>query len=240
MDHRWAKTMLEKFSNAADGAMDYQATDEIRKRCYDEALSLEPIAQRIMSVYESGLSEYQSIGSRASPSSRWEYARESALRAAGLAESYVALQENLKPDSPFVSADELHHWVWAAAEPMWEAGAHQEAVNTAARVVNARIQQKAGRHDIGEYDLIMQIFDPHDPEPGKPRLRLPGDRTKPSWRSQQEGVKLFGAGCFRAIRNPAAHEEQVDWSEQVTLEYLAALSALARWVEMSSVENAGE
>jgi hypothetical protein len=83
----------------------------------------------------------------------------------------------------------------------------------------------------------MQVFDLHDAEWDKPRLRLPGDRRKASWKSQQEGVRFFGAGCFRAIRNPAAHEEDVDWSEQETLEYLAALSALARWVDMSTAEH---
>jgi Protein of unknown function (Hypoth_ymh) len=100
-----------------------------------------------------------------------------------------------EPQNPTTRAriDALHEWVWTAAEPMWEAYAHREAVFAAARVINARIQQASGRHDISESDLVMQVFDPADPQPGKSRLRLPGDRTTASWRSRQEGVRFFAA-----------------------------------------------
>jgi uncharacterized protein (TIGR02391 family) len=171
---------------------------------------------------------------------RWRWPRECALRAVGIAENYEELQKHLKPDAPYIAADGLHEWVWTAAQPLWAADAKREAVFAATRVINARIQQKSGRHDISEYDLAMQVFDSADPQPGKPRLFLPGDRTKPSWKSQQEGVRFFAAGCFRAIRNPAAHEESVGWSKQEALEYLAALSALARWVETCAVEAVTE
>jgi hypothetical protein len=36
--------------------------------------------------------------------------------------------------------------------------------------------------------------------------------------------------------NPAAHELEIDWYEQTALEYLAALSVLARWIDKASVE----
>jgi hypothetical protein len=196
--------MLHKFASSAAGAMESTVVDSLQEDYYDKALMAEPVAERIMNAYEDGLGDYKVIGNRSLPSARWEDPREYALRAAGIAESYVALQESLKPDASYMAADGLHPWIWTAAEPMWEADAHQEAVNTAARAMNARIQQKAGRNDISEYDLIMQVFDIRDPEPDKPRLRFPGDRTTRAWKSQQEGVKLFGAGCFRqyAIQLP--------------------------------------
>ncbi len=237
MNHEWAQMKLMDFAFQCDQATNEENHPTLIKSANDRALALQPVAQRIENTYEPGLGDYE-FNADNSLVIRWNIPRYAALRAAGLAENYEDLQRNLKPDAPYMAADGLHQWVWTAAQPMWEADARQEAVNTAARAINARIQQKAGRHDIGEYDLVIQVFDTQDPKPGKPRLRLPGDRTKASWRSQQEGVKLFGAGCFSAIRNPAAHEDALAWSDQEALEYLSALSALARWVELSSVETA--
>jgi hypothetical protein len=122
--------------------------------------------------------------------------------------------------------------------PADAAEARQDAVLSGARTVNRRLQQKLDRHDIGEFDLCMQSFDPKDPVEGKPRLRFPGDRTTPTWRARQEGAKYTSAGAFLAIRNIAAHEDQVTWSEQEALEHLAVLSVIARWVEECTVETA--
>jgi uncharacterized protein (TIGR02391 family) len=234
MDHTWAHAKLMNFAVACRGIIDSETDSAAERNWEDSALALEPVVQRLMNAYEPGLGDYQ-VGSN-SQSIRWGWPRELALRAAGLAKDYAALQRSLKPDAPYIAADGLHKWVWDAARPMLEADARQEAVNTAARAVNARIQQKTGRTDIGEYELVMQVLDTQEPKVGKPRLRLPGDRSSPTWKSQQEGVKFFAAGCFRAIRNPGAHEDSLDWSEQEALEYLSALSALARWVESSTVE----
>jgi hypothetical protein len=101
--------------------------------------------------------------------------------------------------------------------------------------VNARLQTAIGRRDISEADLIRQAFSPEQPNRG-PRLRFPGDRTSQSWKSSQQGAMDFGAGCFEAIRNPAAHDDDLDWSEQQALEYLAAFSILARWIESSEID----
>lgn len=47
----------------------------------------------------------------------------------------------------------------------------------------------------------------------------------------------FGAGCFEAFRNPAAHVHELDLSERGALEQLAAFSQLARMIEECSVES---
>lgn len=49
-------------------------------------------------------------------------------------------------------------------------------------------------------------------------------------------VTNFAVGCYLGIRNPAAHEHEVDWDEQTALEYLAALSTLARWIDKARVD----
>ncbi|MFH8574186.1 TIGR02391 family protein [Streptomyces sp. NPDC017993] len=51
------------------------------------------------------------------------------------------------------------------------------------------------------------------PEPGKPRLRVPGDPTSPTVQSRQRGALQLGLGVFFAIRNPSAHEAG-EWTEQ--------------------------
>jgi hypothetical protein len=56
-------------------------------------------------------------------------------------------------------------------------------------------------------------------------------------RSRQQGALDFGAGCFAAIRNPAAHEHALEPGDQVALEQLAALSLLARWIDECTVEQ---
>jgi hypothetical protein len=47
----------------------------------------------------------------------------------------------------------------------------------------------------------------------------------------------FGAGCFEAIRNLAAHVDGLHLSEQVALEQLAAFSLLARWIDECEVQS---
>jgi hypothetical protein len=196
---------------------------------------METIARVIENAYEEGLGEY--LGQYSSDVERWHVAKHQALRALTLAESSEELQAFHSPESPSLEAGGLHPWAWEPARPLWEAGAYQEAVLSAARTVNARLQQKLDRHDTSESDLVLQSFDLKPPQAGRPRLRMPGaDRSRPSWISAQEGAKFFGAGCYKAIRNLAAHVEDVKWAEQQALEYLAAFSVLARWVDQCVVE----
>ena len=156
--------------------------------------TLEPLVMRIINAY----------GMDGDPDDEdWGYAASGGMAqaAADLAEEHAdLLRLDLGPCAPYIPADGLHASVWEAARPMWQAGATQDAVNAAARAVNARIQRKVGRRDVSDYELAMQVFDSQAPKPGKPRLRLPGDRSSQTWKSQQEGIKFFAAGCFRAIR----------------------------------------
>ncbi|WP_349318949.1 TIGR02391 family protein [Mycolicibacterium canariasense] len=55
------------------------------------------------------------------------------------------------------------------------------------------------------------------------------------------GVVMLGAhqrAADAGIRNPFNHEGHMDIDEQRALEYLAALSVLARWVDDAEVETA--
>jgi len=59
-----------------------------------------------------------------------------------------------------------------------------------------------------------------------------------TYRSLQRGAMALAEGIYAGIRNPLNHEAPADLSEQVALEYLAALSVLARWVDDAIVEEA--
>ncbi|MGW3499334.1 TIGR02391 family protein [Streptomyces globisporus] len=196
-----------------------------------------PLTRGIVTAYTplalSALHEY-SVDSLA----YWQLVRMAATEALGHARSADELAAFLRPTSPTIAADALHPWVWDSAAPLWAAQARQEAVLNAAKVVNARLQLKLARHDKGETDLCMQSFDPQPPVAGKPRLRFDGDRSTPTWMARQEGAKYFSAGAFLGIRNLAAHQETVTWTEQEALEYLASFSVVARWIEECSVETA--
>lgn len=238
MDHTYAVKTLIDFINSVDEHITYL---EKQRNVWGpfhtpDALTFAEVrARRIENAYSPGLGDYALDGT---PDSHWRHARERAVQAVGLAQSEDEIAAFLRPTSPSIAADGLHPWVWEPAAPLWAAEARQDAVLSAARTVNRRLQQKINRHDIGETDLCMQTFDPKDPAEGKPRLRFPGDRSTPTWRARQEGAKYIAAGAFLAIRNVAAHEDEVAWSEHEALEHLAVLSVIARWIEECTVETA--
>jgi hypothetical protein len=62
------------------------------------------------------------------------------------------------------------------------------------------------------------------------------DDGSDTYKSVQRGAMAFAEGVFAGIRNPLSHEADHELSEQEALEYLAALSVLARWVDGASVE----
>lgn len=142
-------------------------------------------------------------------------------------------------DSPTMSADGLHPWVWSAASSLWASGAHRAAVWAAMVNVNSRMQKKLGRTDLGEMKLIQEAFSVKDPEPGKPRLRLCDDSNPNLFNDLHVGAMNVGVGLYMAIRNVVNHisSEDMDMSSQEALESLATLSLFARWVHRSTVER---
>ncbi|MGW0183145.1 TIGR02391 family protein [Nocardia sp. NPDC003345] len=141
--------------------------------------------------------------------------------------------------SPQINASMLHPLIWDAASAQWSTGHRHEAVLAAAKAVNSLLQQKTGRRDLSETDLVKQAFSNNPPEPGKPRLRYSGISNEQTAKSMRIGVMDFGAGCFGAIRNPIGHlpNDEVELDEQSAFERLSALSLLARWIDEAIVET---
>ncbi|MFJ9472542.1 TIGR02391 family protein [Streptomyces caniferus] len=242
MDHGFAVRKLTDFLALVRGYLDEVelASKDVGVEWPDwpqELVVGEAVVRQIVNAYSPGLGDVVRDETE-NDFTYWNRVRTAAAQALGMASSAEEIAAFLRPTSPVIAAGSLHPWVWEPAAPLWGAGARQDAVLAGARTLNRRLQQKLDRHDIGETDLCMQAFDLKEAQPGKPRLRFSGDRATATWRAQQEGAKYFGAGAFLAIRNVAAHEEYVDWSQQAALEHLAALSVLARWIEECTKEQA--
>ncbi len=148
------------------------------------------------------------------------------------------------PKGPMLAAEGLHKWVWAAAVNLWDDGHFKQAVGTAAAAVEQQAQIKLQRPDLNGSSLFTKAFTTDPPKPNEPRLRFVhieerAGSGKPSleWKSAHEGAMSFGRGCFQGIRNLTAHGTS-ELTEQQALEYLAALSVLARWVDAAKVDAA--
>lgn len=144
--------------------------------------------------------------------------------------------ENLGENAPGFSAAELHPWIWEGAKSLWQSGHYRGAVGGAIRKLNAETQNKVDRRDLSETKLFQESFSDKAAEPGKKRLRRMQPDGRDTYKSLQRGVMALAEGVFAGIRNPLSHEVDQELSEQEALEYLAALSVLARWVDQSDVE----
>lgn len=146
------------------------------------------------------------------------------------------IRKNLGEDAPDLSASNLHPWIWDGARSLWQSGHFAEAVEAAAKKLNAETQNKLGRRDVAETSLFQQAFSVDAPQPGKARLRIRNDDDGLSAQSVRRGVRAFAEGCYAGIRNPMAHDGG-ELSESRALEQLAAFSVLARWVDEAEVDS---
>lgn len=169
---------------------------------------------------------------------KWEKHRVAAIRAREGLLRKDEMRKNLGDDAPEILASNLHPWVWSGATSLWQSGHYRSAVEDAAKKVNAETQNKVGRREIGETKLFQEVFSEKAAEPGKSRLRRMANDGSETYKSLQRGAMALAEGIFAGIRNPFNHEDPRDIDEQVALEYLAALSVLARWVDESTVETA--
>lgn len=169
---------------------------------------------------------------------KWARHREASVRAVEALRWEEELRQNLGDNAPEISAGDLHPWVWSGAASLWQSGHYRSAVEDAAKKVNAETQNKVGRRDISETRMFQEAFSEKPPEPGKSRLRRMTADGSDTYRSMQRGAMAFAEGIYAGIRNPFNHDGPQDIADQVALEYLAALSVLARWVDEAEVESA--
>lgn len=167
----------------------------------------------------------------------WGQQREAATRARAVLSREQEIRDNLGDTAPRISAADLHPWVWSGASSLWQSGHFRSAVEDAAKKLNAETQNKIGRRGVSESALFKQAFSLDVALPGKSRLRRTTPDDSDTDKSVQRGAMAFAEGIYAGIRNPFNHEDPKDIDEQIALEYLAALSVLARWVDESSAET---
>lgn len=245
LDVEWAITSLREFVHATDQvAYDNRPGSGVvmlgtYQRDPDaKAAELAYVAEQIL---DRALPEWRvAEGKRgeAKGKARWKHLRDWAARGIAALEREAELQEKLGDAAPRVSAGDFHSWIWLGASSLWHSGHYREAVEGAIRKLNAETQNKLGRRDLSEDDLFKQAFSEQPPAPNSPRLHRMKDDNSKTFKSAQRGARSLAEGVFAGIRNPLAHESEVDMPEQQVLEYLAALSVLARWVDESSLETA--
>lgn len=201
-----------------------ESEDEIVKR----AQVVEQILDRVVPRWRSEIKKKDR--------QKWSVHYEASIRAREALLRADEVRKNLGENAPDISAAELHPWIWSGAKSLWHSGHYREAVEGAIRKLNAETQNKIKRRDVSETDLFKQAFSMDEPKPGKSRLRRMKADGSDTYKSVQRGAMTFAEGVFAGIRNPLSHEADQELSDQEALEYLAALSVLARWVDASEVE----
>ncbi|WET78672.1 TIGR02391 family protein [Amycolatopsis sp. QT-25] len=235
MNTNWALKELEKFidqtvmRNASGGGLitTRNVTAVPDAEVTKQAQVVEQILDRVIPGWPSRYNETRN--------NRWTGHREAVIRAREALLRKQELDENLGENAPELSAAELHPWIWGGAKSLWQSGHFREAVEGAIRKLNAETQNKVDRRDVSETDLFRQAFSLDDPKTGRARLRRMKDDGSDTYRSVQRGAMNLAEGVFAGIRNPLSHEADQELSEQEALEYLAALSVLARWVDTAVV-----
>ncbi|WNV84722.1 TIGR02391 family protein [Umezawaea sp. Da 62-37] len=140
---------------------------------------------------------------------------------------------------PAVGAEAMHPIVWGAAARLWRDRHYRQAVAAAAEAVVLTLKSRTGRNDAAESSLWQEAFSDRDPQPGKPRLRWPGDPADRDVVTMNSGLRFFAPGVQMTIRNSATHRAD-ELDEQAALERLSTLSLLARWVDECDLVEAPE
>ena len=240
MNTEWALDQLDDFIKATTvtyipsppnsiGFHSYQTAeseDEVVKR----AQVVEQILDRVVPGWRGDIKKKDR--------QKWSVHYEASVRAREALLRADVVRKNLGENAPELSAAKLHVWIWSGASSLWQSGHYREAVEGAIRKLNAETQNKVGRRDLSETKLFQETFSAEAPKAGKARLRRMKDDGSDTYKSVQRGAMAFAEGVFAGIRNPLSHEADQEMTEQEALEYLAALSVLARWVDGSSVEGA--
>ncbi|RDI25444.1 TIGR02391 family protein [Lentzea flaviverrucosa] len=230
MDIDWIQQKLEEFIELCEESLELRPMND----CMPALRRREATVRAIMNAMAPSLAERFTLEWMEDNQAPEFEAKAQAERCLGLALDRGEWAIRLAPDSPSLSADKFHPWVWDSAKTLWSSQHFRQAVQAAATSINAKLQQKVGRRDLSDVKLIQDVLSDRAPEPGKPRLRLPGDPTDESIQSRQRGALQLGQGCIWVIRNPASHEDE-EWDEQIALERLATLSVFARLVDECNV-----
>lgn len=145
----------------------------------------------------------------------------------------------LKPAMPSLNtlfdSLNLHPWVLEVSEELFKGGHYDSAIEEAAKMINNKIKDKAGRpqnqrgEELDGTNLIDEVF----------KLKAPtlaiNDLSTDSEQNEQKGFISLCKGLIVGLRNPRAHETQKPRDPFETLHYLAFMSVLVRKIDEAKV-----
>jgi len=150
-----------------------------------------------------------------------------------------AMAREAEAEAPASTGPEaMHPLVWGAARKLWQDGHLKPAVAAAADAIASTVRSRTGRDDLLDTPMYTEVLSNRPPEPGKPRLRWPGDPAAKSVSTMNDGLRQFVPGAQMTVRNSAAHKQSDDITQQEALERLAALSLMARGLETCDLQEA--
>lgn len=239
MNIEWAIEQLDDFIKATTVTYVPSPPGSIGFHSYDTAAAEDDVVKRaqvVEQILDRVVPGWRN-GIKKKDRQEWSVHCEASIRAREALVRAEEVRQNLGENAPALSAAELHEWVWSGAKSLWQSCHYREAVEGAIKKLNAETQNKVGRRDVSETDLFNQAFTADPAKPGKARLRRMPPDASDTYKSVQRGARAFAEGVFAGIRNPLSHEADQELSQQEALEYLAALSVLARWVDGSDIER---
>ena len=104
-------------------------------------------------------------------------------------------------------------------------GHYAQAVESAFKAVNNTVKTKSGLTELDGVALMREAFSANNP-----KLRLNRFRS-PSERNEQHGYMDLFAGAMAAIRNPRAHEHDLQDEPTLAIELLILANHLMRKLE---------
>ena len=228
------RSLMERLWDSDNPMM--ERLEQRRRSAEKEINLLQPLIERIAQQIDPD-EDSKRFKKRRSSSGSWNTARGAAERLLGILGNEQTYDLILGPEGPALSAPLLHPWVWHAAVDLWGNRHYEDAVFRAAAAIERQLQLKLDRGDLSGTALYTEAFNTRSGQRlrfGHIRKETDDGKLKKDWTSSHQGAMHFGMGCALGIRNPLAHGAR-DLDEHEALEYLAALSVLARWIDTAQV-----
>lgn len=200
-----------------------------------DLIKLQPLVERIARTLDPDEDIKKFHPSDQVTGRNWNSAMEAAKRLQGIIENRQTSEQIFIPRGPALVASRLHAWVWSAAFDLWNNGHYKQAVSEAFEAVTRHTQMKLEKDDLSGAKLYGEAFRRNNSSDESRRLCFTQiSETSETWNSAHDGAMHFGRGCALGIRNLAVHAAE-ELEEQIALEYLAALSVLARWIDKAEL-----
>ncbi|WP_216695575.1 TIGR02391 family protein [Dietzia psychralcaliphila] len=138
----------------------------------------------------------------------------------------------------------MHPIIWSGAAAHWTTHQYRVASREAAEALTVHWKERLERFDADDTSFWQPTLSPGIPEPGKPKLRWPGQKSDKTTRSMRGGLEPLAkslnnlaTGLNLTVRNITTHSRN-ELDEQEAIERLGAYSYLAHLLDICEIERA--